>query len=272
MNDGGLVQNCHFIGAITLPSGGAGLVGINTGTIENSSFEGYISGTIFTASGLVTYNSGSILSSEVKGKIDGQGASGFASDNFGEIYKSNADVNIAGSIAAAGFIINNRGVIRSSFLRGKINGYRYSNGFVGNNKGLIEDVYVIADHQIELYEDDQPDIKSDLGGFVGRNDSEGAIRNAFIAGPITVDGDAEELSLFGAFAGENLGSIDNGYWDKESTGLDTGVDHGDIESVFGLTTAEMTGPTAEQNMPEFDWVNIWRTTENGYPVLRWEEE
>jgi len=25
-------------------------------------------------------------------------------------------------------------------------------------------------------------------------------------------------------------------------------------------------------MPEFNWVNIWRTTEDGYPVLRWEEE
>jgi len=272
MNDGGLVQNCHFIGSITLPSGGAGLVGINTGTIEKSSFEGYISGTIFTASGLVTYNSGSILSSEVKGEIDGQGASGFVSDNFGQIYESNADVNIAGSIAAAGFIINNEGMIRSSVLRGKINGYRYSNGFVGNNKGLIEDVYVIADHQIELYEDDQPDIKSDLGGFAGRNDSEGVIRNAFTAGSISVDGNMEELSLFGAFAGENLGSIDHGYWDKGSTGIETGVDQGNPEGATGLSTAQMTGTAAEQNMPEFDWVNIWRINEDGYPVLRWEEE
>jgi hypothetical protein len=82
----------------------------------------------------------------------------------------------------------------------------------------------------------------------------------------------EELSLFGAFAGENSGMIDHGYWDQESTGMDTGVNQGDYEGTTGLTTAEMTGAAAEQNMREFDWVNIWRTTEDGYPVLRWEEE
>jgi hypothetical protein len=272
MNNGGLVRNCHFIGSIILPTGGAGLVGINTGTIEHSSFEGKVSGVIYTASGLVTFNSGSIRHSFVKGQIEGQGATGFIRYNHGDIKNSYADIDLWGRLAAAGFVMNNNVVIRSSFVKGKVNGVRNSNGFVRNNRGLIEDAYVTADHQIELYEAVPPDIFSELGGFVGRNDSGGVIRNAFTAGSVTVDGDMEGLSLFGAFAGENLGSIDHGYWDKESTGVDTGVHQGDPNGATGLTTDQMTGPTAEQNMPEFDWVNIWRTTEDGYPVLRWEEE
>ncbi len=272
INDGGLIRNCHFIGSITPPTGGAGLVGINTGTIEHSSFEGKVSGVIYTASGLVTFNSGSIRHSFVKGEISGQGATGFIRYNHGDIKNSYADIDLWGRLAAAGFVMNNDGVIRSSFVKGKVNGVRNSSGFVRDNRGLIEDAYVTADHQIELYEADPPDIFSELGGFAGRNDSGGVIRNAFITGSVTVDGDMEGLSLFGAFAGENLGSIDHGYWDKESTGMDVGVDQGDPEGATGLSTAQMSGTAAEKNMPGFDWVNIWRTTEDGYPVLRWEEE
>ena len=98
------------------------------------------------------------------------------------------------------------------------------------------------------------------------------IQNAFIAGTMNIDGDVEFISSFGGYTAVNLGTIDHGYWDQELTGMDVGVDEGDPEGATGLTTSEMTGPAAEQNMPEFDWVNIWRTTEDGYPVLRWEEE
>jgi hypothetical protein len=269
MNNGGMIINCHFIGSITFFGQKAGLVGINTGTIEDSSFEGRLS---VAASGLVTENYGSILRSSVKGRNTSQVASGFVKNNFGEIIESYADVDLGGSNAAAGFVMNNDGVIRLSFVKGMLTeGNRISSGFVGENRGHIEDAYVFVEHHMTLL--DEPDIISlELGGFAGRNESEGVIRNAFTAGSISVDGNMEELSLFGAFAGENLGSIDHGYWDKGSTGIETGVDQGNPEGATGLTTAQMTGPAAKQNMPEFDWVNIWRTTEDGYPVLRWEEE
>jgi hypothetical protein len=203
--------------------------------------------------------------------LDGQVASGFVRYNFGEIQNSYADIGfLGGSIGAAGFVLNNDGIIRTSYVKGILGGgNRFSSGFVGDNRGLIEDAFVFVEHQITLL--DNPDIISELGGFAGRNESDGVIRNAFTAGSISIDGNMEELSLFGAFAGENLGSIDHGYWDKESTGIETGVDEGDPNGATGLTTAQMTGPAAEQNMPEFDWVNIWRTTEAGYPLLRWEE-
>ena len=273
MNDGGLIRNCHFIGSVSAYSLAAGLVAINTGTIQNSSFNGTVSSLGSTA-GLVLYNHGSILNSRSKGFISSQIASGFVRNNVGEIIESYADVDyLGGSNAAAGFVMNNEGVIRSSFVRGMlIEGNRNSSGFVSDNRGLIEDAYIIGVLQIEIYDDDHPDITSEFGGFVGNNYSNGVIRNAFIAGTIIVDGNMEELSLFGAFAGVNSGMIEHGYWDEESTGMDTGVDEGNPEGATGLTTSQMSGPAAEQNMPGFDWVSIWETTEDAYPVLRWEEE
>jgi hypothetical protein len=272
MNEGGTIRNCHFIGPVSAFGFVAGLVGFNTGTIEGSSFDGQVSAGISSASGLVTYNSGFILRSSAEGHISGQVASGFVRNNFGEIHESYADIDTGGNISAAGFVMNNEGIIHSSFVTGKINGYRYSGSFVGNNRGLIEDSYIIADHEIELYEDDSPDTLSEFGGVAVRNDSEGVIRSVFLAGTITVDGDFQDLSLFGAFAGENSGMIDHGYWDKESTGMDMGVDQGDPENATGLTTTQMTGQAAQENMPEFDWVNTWTTTPDGYPMLRWQQQ
>jgi len=272
MNDSGLIRNCHFIGSITPPTGGAGLVGINTGTIESSSFEGKVSGGIYTASGLVTYNSGSIRHSFVKGEIGGQAAFGFVGNNDGVIEISYVNMQVTGYLGVAGFVNNNRGVIRSSFMRGTIIGGRFSGGFVADNYGQIENVYVLADLEMMIEDNGNFPPSYEIGGVVGRNDSGGVIQNAFIAGTMNIGGDVEFISSFGGYAGVNSGMIEHGYWDKEATGMDTGIDQGTPEGATSLTTNEMTGPAAEQNMPDFDWVNIWRTTENGYPVLRWEEK
>jgi len=34
-----------------------------------------------------------------------------------------------------------------------------------------------------------------------------------------------------------------------------------------IINSEMQGTAVEENMPEFDWVNIWKTT-SSYPSLR----
>jgi len=35
----------------------------------------------------------------------------------------------------------------------------------------------------------------------------------------------------------------------------------------GLTTSEMQGTSAQENMPEFDWDEIWMTVSGNYPIL-----
>jgi hypothetical protein len=34
----------------------------------------------------------------------------------------------------------------------------------------------------------------------------------------------------------------------------------------------MTGDAARENMPGFDWGNVWTTSPDGYPILRWQLE
>ena len=270
MNDEGTIKNCHFYGKVIAFPGlvSAGFIGINKGSIENSSFNGSKDG---SGSGFVYENYGSIIGSSAHGDIQGQGISGFVRNNDGVIEFSYVNMRVTGYIGVAGFVSKNQGEIRSSFMRGTIVGGRNSGGFVGDNYGQIENVYVLADLEMMIEDNGNFPPSYEIGGVVGRNDSGGVIQNAFIAGTMNIDGDVEFISSFGGYAAVNSGMIDHGYWDQELTGMDVGVDEGDPEGATGLTTSEMTGPAAEQNMPEFDWVNVWRTTEDGYPVLRWEE-
>jgi len=64
--------------------------------------------------------------------------------------------------------------------------------------------------------------------------------------------------------------IIDGYWDIDSSSISTGVGKGSSIGTTWLYTLQITGTSAEENMPEFDWVNIWKTT-SGYPILRWQE-
>lgn len=54
--------------------------------------------------------------------------------------------------------------------------------------------------------------------------------------------------------------VTNSYFDAEATTATTGD--------TALTTAQCTGAAAQTNMPNLDWVNVWRTNEDGYPTLR----
>jgi hypothetical protein len=271
MNDGGTIKNCHFYGKVIAFPGlvSAGFIGINKGSIENSSFSGSKDG---SGSGFVYENYGSIIGSSAHGDIQGQGTSGFVRNNYGVIEFSYVNMRVTGYIGVAGFATKNQGEIRSSFMRGTIIGGRYSGGFVADNYSQIENVHVLANLEMTIEDNGNFPPSYEIGGFAGRNESEGVIRHAFIAGTMNIDGAVEFISSFGGYAAVNSGMIEHGYWDIEATGRDTGVDEGDPQGATGLITAQMRGPAAEQNMPGFDWVNIWRTTEDGYPVLRWEEE
>ena len=100
------------------------------------------------------------------------------------------------------------------------------------------------------------------------NMEDARINDSYAAGLITVvDGIG---TVVGGFLGNNMGQSDATYWDTETTGQNQGVGEGNPVGAIGLITTQMTGPAAEANMPEFDWVNVWRTTD-GYPVLRWQE-
>ncbi|TVR19665.1 MAG: hypothetical protein EA391_00250 [Balneolaceae bacterium] len=266
-NEGGTIRNCRFngfVGTQFQPVGG--LVGINTGAIENSRFQGS-SVNIGIAAGLVAINSGQILNSTSAGTVSGQASAGLVGRNMeGEIIESSTTAIIFSGRLNGGIATFNSGVIRSSFSRdNRISNVRGSiGGLVAYNDGEIINSYSIT--EFNSYFD--PDVDFFFGGIVGENLENGSIQTSFAAGYIL----PLEQSILGGLAGKNSGGLMNVYWDTDSTAQAKAVDQGNPEGATGLTTVQMTGPAAEQNMPGFDWVNVWRTTPDGYPVLRWEDE
>jgi hypothetical protein len=266
-NDGGYIDNCSvqaIVGGVSRAVGG--LVGINTGTIESSEFTGIVS-SLNVGAGLVGINTGNIVDSSTDGRASGQTSAGLVGYNMdGEITNSFTTANVRSGFTVGGLVAHNSGQIISSFSKeNKIfDSTGVIGGLVGQNEGDIENSYTLTD--LSIFLDQVLDIVS--GGLVGENMSGGSVTNSFSA----VTFDTPDEGTIAGFVGSNEGLLVNSYWDTDSTGKNDGVGEGSPNGATGLTTAQMSGPTAEQNMPEFDWVNIWRTTENGYPVLRWEEE
>jgi len=266
-NDGGLVSHCYFKGRVKgdISQAVAGLVGINSGTIEHSSFEGEVSsggGGV----GLVFFNHGLISDSSVKARITGQVAFGFVGFNVGDILNSYADIDVAGSNGGAtGFVGRHEsGTISSSFVRGRTFSGNSVAGFVNSNNAEIHDVYSATDLVMVDFNDNRT-----IAGFVVTNEENGNIENSYFTGSVEITGSS---GFTKAAMIENLGTLGSLYWDMERSDLNDAVLDGSPDGATGLSTAEMRGPAAEKNMPGFDWVNIWRTTEGGYPKLRWEEE
>lgn len=78
--------------------------------------------------------------------------------------------------------------------------------------------------------------RNDAGGLVGFNEDDGAIYTSYAAGFVY----AEYFSHTGGFVGNNLGEVQNSYWDTESTGRSDGIGNGNMEGVEGLDLGEMT--------------------------------
>jgi hypothetical protein len=69
----------------------------------------------------------------------------------------------------------------------------------------------------------------------------------------------------GLVIGSNGGDVTNSYWDINTTGQESSA------GGTGLTTSEMTGSAARENMEGFHFGETWRTTEE-YPRLAWQAE
>jgi hypothetical protein len=235
----GLIDNSYANVRLSSPGYSGGLVGGNTGTISNSGTEACIS-TPSTVGGLSAYNTFEIFNSYSIGSISGISAGGLVAYNlFGTIDASFSSTEIIGF------------------------GRRYG-GLVAINLAEIKNSYSSSTLDVESVQSNY------IGGIAGVNGERSDISHSYFVGKLESESDLN--ANIGGVTGLNEGSIESSYWDVTATGINSGTGEGNEEGTTGLSTGQMTGPAAEQNMPEFNWVNIWRTTEDGYPVLRWEEE
>jgi len=274
---------------------------IGATTIENVVLEdAAISGGDETGGVAGVLYAGEIRNARVSGVISGDHrVGGVVGDNQGgEIWYSHTSTDVNGSRRAGGAVGQNRdgGIVRNSSATGDIsttfgNGHDVG-GLVGGNTGgeihhsfAIGKVYGLGrrvgglagqshDGGVITNSYAKGNVSGDdddgmIGGLVGRNRQASIIESSYSTG--TAEG--KESGDVGAFAGLNdqEGVISDSYWDVVTSGMDKGIGEGDLDGVFGLNTAQMSGSASQDNMPGFDFANDWKTTD-GYPILYWQDE
>jgi len=266
-NSGGTIENCRLTVDVRsrFVSYSGGMVGINAGVISNSKVNGYVA-ILATSGGLVGLNTGTVMDSFSEGVVSSQVSGGLVGSNLGEIINSYSKADLGSGNLHGGLVARNYGVVKRSFSMG-VNiddSYGSIGGLVGINQGLIENSY--SQTTLSAFKDNNEG--PFVGGLVAENVGEGMIKSSYSVTLFNVPME----SIVAGVVSINRSLLNDTYWDIDISQLEQAVGEGSPEGATGLSTAQITGPAAEQNMPEFDWVNIWRTTEDGYPVLRWEEE
>ena len=252
INNVGLV-NVNIIGEENV----GGLAGTNNGRISNSYVTGKILGDEMVG-GLVGNNNGQIAGSYSLGAVFGNddqigglvginGSTGKITNSF-----ASGDV-VADDTGTGGLVGTNNGEISHSYATGNVIGDESVGGLVGANRNNAQIVNSYATGSVSG--DDE------VGGLAGRNWPNGVIATSYASGRVSGDDNT------GGFIGWNQASLDSCYWDNQATNQSSGIGRGTQNGLTGLTTAKMTGSSAEDNMPGFDWNSVWRTSSN-YPVLQ----
>lgn len=206
----------------------------------------------FAVGSLIGINQGTIKDSYASGSVvRGYMSGGLIGENKGgTVKRSYASVSVDGSgfFIVGGLVGENSGVVNKSYATGSVSGPKVVGGLVGGNyNGTIRESY--ATGRIEGNEW--------VGGLVGKNANGSKIDGSYAAG--SVEGDERAGGLIGV----SNGTATNSYWDVETTGQSTSAGN-----ATGLTTAQMTGTAARENMWGFDFTNTWRTVQDDYPALR----
>jgi hypothetical protein len=230
--------------------------------MTNASATGSVEGTE-EVGGLVGTANGSITEATAAGKVSGADTiGGLAGSVRAAITECRATGDIESEGSAGGLAgTKSEGSIERSVATGDVDSTGQSvGGLVGSNfpDGKIKDSYAMGNVQ---------STDGQVGGLVGGGP--GTIDSCFATG--TVDG---SFLVGGLVGNESDGAVEDSYWD-------TGASEQDESPVGeGLTTAQMTGETAPDNMTGFDFSGTWQTVvENqeingttpdtdGYPILR----
>ncbi|MBO4927031.1 MAG: hypothetical protein J5379_02115 [Clostridiales bacterium] len=98
------------------------------------------------------------------------------------------------------------------------------------------------------------------GGVVGNN--EGIVRYCYSVAAVSG-------KYSGGVIGWNDGTVNSCYYDSEVITAANAIanNNGQVSNVSGLSTSQMTGPAAKENMTGFDFGNVWFVTAS-YPSLK----
>jgi hypothetical protein len=240
------------------PAGVLNHVTLNQAQVTASDYAGILAGHL---------SGGKISNSSTSGSIAGPDRTGGLvglSESGAEIFRSSSSATVTGPIdnsqrlgGLVGF--SNASDVIESFATGPVTGQEILGGLVGliRNGAKIADSYATGEVTGNTRR---------AGGLLGYiRDDPSSVTRSYAAGRVTAE------TLTGGLIGEraNNGSITDSYWDLETSEQTQGSSNVS-DGMTGLTTSQMTGAAALDNMTAFDFTDVWETTE-GYPALQWKE-
>ncbi|MFC4246467.1 hypothetical protein ACFOZ7_05580 [Natribaculum luteum] len=139
--------------------------------------------------------------------------------------------------------------------------------YASNDTGwLVSDCYSTASVSSTA------DTEAIVGGVIGYAYALNSdLHRVFAAGELS-SGSGDAGGVIGSIVEESselhIGSDKNVYWDGEATGVTVAVGkNGSLTDATELTTAEMTGPDAVDNLTGFDFGTVWVQEYEEYPSL-----
>ncbi|WP_441000770.1 InlB B-repeat-containing protein [Fodinibius sp. SL11] len=233
------------------------------GEIKNLGLQGVkITGGNITG-GLVAENSGEITNCFVTGEVNGlEGTGGLVGTTvqYSVIRNSFTEGVVNGTNFVGGLLGKNAGTVSKSKSLSEVNGEYTVGGLIGRHTSLSGDeARVTASYALG----NVTGINT-VGGLIGDMSEDEEVEQTYATG--NVDSDGTSGGLIGSV--NNTVDLSSSYWDTESTSQNHAIDGGGTNAT-GLVTSEMTGSSAEENMPNFNWDEYWIIT-NNYPSLSWE--
>jgi filamentous hemagglutinin family protein len=221
----GSVNDSYATGAVSSASWVGGLIGSAGGPVTNSYATGAVSGD-WVAGGLVGGGPGSLSNSYATGAVNGISyLGGLAGTSTGTINDSYATGAVSGNDNLGGLVGSTfASAVSRSYSTGAVSG----TDFVGGLIGFSEFGSVVSDS----YASGAVSGNAKVGGLVGGNDIS-SVSNSYASG--AVSGNAE----VGGLIGINTGSVSQGFWDTQTSGMSTGIGSGTASGATGLTTAQM---------------------------------
>jgi hypothetical protein len=233
-NNGGSITNCYNTGDVTatgMYTYVGGVVGYNEqGTVKNC------------------YNTGSVSDS---GNSDVGGVVG--RNTGGSVTNCYNTGSVSGNSGVGGVVgYSDGGSVTNCYNTGVVSGINKVGGVVGEIRGTVENCYNTG----------AVSGNSCVGGVAGYNINSGSVTNCYNAG------DVSGTDTVGGVAGftDSDYKVTNCYYDKSVCGEIGAVRGRDSETAKGLTTAQMTGDSALDNMTfayEAGVENPWLAKENG---------
>ncbi|PSP31914.1 hypothetical protein BRC64_08435 [Halobacteriales archaeon QH_10_67_22] len=197
----------------------------------------------------------------VSGEVSGTSKIGGIAGNTLEeslITESFATANVEGEGKIGGLVGKTRGAVLRSYATGAVSGSFTVGGLIGEMASSGPSVR-------NSYATGSVSGRTTVGGLVGEIGRTGSLTKSYASGPVSGSEDV------GGVVGIGGNYVSDAYWNVETAGVDDpAVGYSNTDRQFtGLTTEEMTGSAAGENMDALDTEFAWTMTDN-YPVLQWQ--